>query len=313
MKSFVDAHCDTIVKLCGRGEELLEAPCMQLDLKRLEAFPRAVQFFAVWLDPVYYPIAMRQTMKYIAFYYKQLEKNAESIRHINTFADIIRNKEQGRHSAVLSLEGGEALEGELSALEIYHRLGVRAITLTWNHRNALADGAAENVTGGGLTRFGRDVLREMEQLNMLVDVSHLSDAGFWDVERLAQKPFIASHSNARAVCPHARNLTDDMLRALAAKGGVAGLNFYPVFLQENGEAGIDDIIRHASHMLDIMGENHIGLGSDWDGIGTTPVDLQHTGELAALFTRMEQEFGAEITEKLREGNFLRVLRECLAP
>ncbi len=227
MKSFVDAHCDTIVKLCGRGEELLEAPCMQLDLKRLEAFPRAVQFFAVWLDPVYYPIAMRQTMKYIAFYYKQLEKNAESIRHINTFADIIRNKEQGRHSAVLSLEGGEALEGELSALEIYHRLGVRAITLTWNHRNALADGAAENVTGGGLTRFGRDVLREMEQLNMLVDVSHLSDAGFWDVERLAQKPFIASHSNARAVCPHARNLTDDMLRALAAKGGVAGLNFYP--------------------------------------------------------------------------------------
>ena len=92
MKSFVDAHCDTIVKLCGRGEELLEAPCMQLDLKRLEAFPRAVQFFAVWLDPVYYPIAMRQTMKYIAFYYKQLEKNAESIRHINTFADIIRNK-----------------------------------------------------------------------------------------------------------------------------------------------------------------------------------------------------------------------------
>ena len=104
-----------------------------------------------------------------------------------------------------------------------------------------------------------------------------------------------------------------MLRALAAKGGVAGLNFYPVFLRENGEAGIDDIIRHASHMLDIMGENHIGLGSDWDGIGTTPVDLQHTGELAALFTRMEQEFGAEITEKLREGNFLRVLRECLAP
>ncbi len=313
MKSFVDAHCDTIVKLCGRGGELREAPCMQLDLKRLEIFPGAVQFFAVWLDPIYYPIAMRQTMKYIAFYHRQMEKNAESIRHVNTFADILQNKECGRHSAVLSLEGGEALEGELSALEIYHQLGVRAMTLTWNHRNTLADGAAENITGGGLTHFGREVVREMEQLNMLVDVSHLSDAGFWDVERLAQKPFIASHSNARAVCSHARNLTDDMLRALAAKGGVAGLNFYPDFLRENGDAGIDEIICHSSHMLDVMGEDHVGLGSDWDGIGTTPVDLRHTGELAALFARMEQEFGAEIAEKLREGNFLRVLRECLAP
>lgn len=313
MKGFVDAHCDTIVKLYERGECMKDAPGMQLDLKRLEAFPGAVQFFAVWLDPVFYAIPMRQTMKYIAFYHRQMEENAGSIRHVNTFSDILRNKEQGKLSAVLSLEGGEALEGELSSLEIYHKLGVRAMTLTWNHRNALADGAAENATGGGLTRFGREAVREMERLNMLVDLSHISDAGFWDVEKLTQKPFIASHSNARAVCPHARNLTDDMLRALAAKGGVAGLNFYPSFLRESGEAGIEDIIRHASHMLDVMGEDHVGLGSDWDGIGTTPADLRHAGEMAGLFARMEQEFGAEITEKIREGNFLRVLRECLAP
>lgn len=311
MKGFVDAHCDTIVKLCGRGEGLKECPEMQLDLKRLEDYPGSVQFFAVWLDLVYYAIPMRQTMQYIAYYYRQMEENAESIRHINTFADILRNKEQGLHSAVLSLEGGEALEGELSALEIYHRLGVRAVTLTWNHRNALADGAAENATGGGLTRFGREAVREMERLGMLVDISHISDAGFWDVEKLAQKPFIASHSNARAICPHPRNLTDDMLRALAAKGGVAGLNFYPVFLREGGRAGLEDIIRHAAHMLDVAGEDHIGLGSDWDGIETTPEGLRHAGDMAALFGRMEQEFGFEITEKIREGNFLRVLRECL--
>lgn len=310
MKGFVDAHCDTIVKLCGRGERLRECPAMQLDLQRLAAYPASVQFFAVWLDPQYYAIPMRQTMKYIAFYHRQMAENAGYIRHVDTYADILRNKAQGLHSAVLSLEGGEALEGELSALEIYHRLGVRAVTLTWNHRNALADGAAENATGGGLTRFGRDAVREMERLGMLVDISHISDAGFWDVERLAQKPFIASHSNARAICPHPRNLTDDMLRAIAAKGGVAGLNFYPTFLRENGRAGMEDILRHAAHMLDVMGEDHIGLGSDWDGIETTPEGLCHAGDLAALFERMEREFGLEITEKIREGNFLRVLREC---
>lgn len=313
MKGFVDAHCDTIVKLCNRGEGLKECPKMQLDLKRLDAFSGAVQFFAIWLDPMYYAIPMRQTMKYIAFYHRQMEENAGAIGHIHTYADILHNKEQGRHSALLSLEGGEALEGELSALEIYHRLGVRAMTLTWNHRNALADGAAENATGGGLTRFGRDVVQEMEQLGMLVDISHISDAGFWDVESLAQKPFIASHSNARAVCPHPRNLTDDMLRAVAAKGGVVGLNFYPAFLTQGGKAGVEDIIRHAAHMLDVMGEDFIGLGSDWDGIDTTPEGLRHAGELSALFERMEREFGPEITEKIREGNFLRVLRECLAP
>lgn len=313
MKGFVDAHCDTIVKLCNCEEELRECSKMQLDLKRLDVYSGVVQFFAIWLDPVYYAIPMRQTMKYIAFYHRQMKENAGIIGHVNTYADILRNKEQGRHSALLSLEGGEALEGELSALEIYHRLGVRAMTLTWNHRNALADGAAENATGGGLTRFGRDVAQEMERLGMLVDISHISDAGFWDVEGLVQKPFIASHSNARAVCPHPRNLTDDMLRAVAAKGGVVGLNFYPAFLTQGGKAGVEDIIRHAAHMLDVMGEDFIGLGSDWDGIDTTPEGLRHVGELAALFERMEREFGSEITGKIREGNFLRVLRECLAP
>lgn len=188
---------------------------------------------------------------------------------------------------------------------------MRALTLTWNHRNALADGAGENATGGGLTKFGKEVVREMERLGMLVDVSHLSDAGFWDVEKLAKKPFIASHSNARAVCAVQRNLTDDQLRAIAAKGGVVGLNFYPNFLAKGEKAGIEDILRHTLHMLDIMGEDHIGFGSDWDGIDNTPHDLLHLGEMPQLLARMEAELGKDILEKIREKNFLRILREVL--
>ncbi|MBR4014828.1 MAG: dipeptidase [Anaerotignum sp.] len=310
MKSFIDAHCDTIVKLANRGGELAQAEDMHLDLKRLKAFPGSLQFFAIWLDPQYYAMPMRRTMKYIDFYHTQMEKNKDTIRHILTFADILENKRNQRLSSLLSLEGGEALEGEISALHIYYRLGVRAMTLTWNHRNALADGAAENATGGGLTKFGKEVVSEMEALGMVVDVSHLADAGFWDVEKLAKKPFISSHSNARAICPSQRNLTDDQLRALAAKGGVVGLNFYPAFLRE-GDAGIDDVLRHTDHMLKIMGEDYIGFGSDWDGIDTTPKNLSHVGDMSRLLEKMEQEFGGDVMEKIREGNFLRVLQECL--
>ena len=311
MTGLLDAHCDTIVKLMERGLELADAEWMHLDLKRLTRFPSALQFFAIWLDPRYYGTPMRQTMKYIDFYYAQLEKNQAAIAHVNTYRDILENQSHGRCSALLSLEGGEALEGELSALHIYHRLGVRAMTLTWNHRNALADGAAENATGGGLTKFGRQVVGEMERIGMLVDVSHLSDAGFWDVAKCAKKPFIASHSNARAICPVQRNLTDEQLRAIAAAGGVVGLNFYPKFLARDENAAIEDILHHAAHMLDVMGEDHIGFGSDWDGIENTPRDLLHVGEMPALLSRMEQEFGAKITEKIREKNFLRVLKDCL--
>lgn len=307
----IDAHCDTIVKMMHRSLELADAEWMHLDLKRLAQFPDALQFFAIWLDPQYYGIAMKQTMKYIDFYYTQIEKNRAQIAHVNTFADILEAHRQKKCAALLSLEGGEALEGEISALHIYHRLGVRALTLTWNHRNALADGAGENATGGGLTKFGKEVVREMERLGMLVDVSHLSDAGFWDVEKLAKKPFIASHSNARAICAVQRNLTDEQLRAIAAKGGVVGLNFYPNFLIKGEKAGIEDILRHTQHMLDIMGEEHIGFGSDWDGIDNTPQDLLHLGEMPQLLARMEKEFGREIMEKIREKNFLRVLREVL--
>lgn len=305
MKSYADAHCDTVVKAMEAGENLLEFGG-QLNLEKLSAYGPAVQIFAIWLEPRFYPIAMRQTMKYLDDYLGQMERYSSRIGMVKRFSDILENKKQGRLSAILSLEGGEALEGELAALRLYYRLGVRLMTLTWNYRNALADGVAERDTGGGLTTFGKAVVKEMERLGMLVDVSHLTDAGFYDVARLAEKPFVASHSNARTICAHPRNLTDEQLKIIGEIGGFVGLNFYPPFVAEKNSVNQEDLLRQLTHMLDKAGEDAVGLGSDFDGIDTTPTDLRSVEDMAVFLERMEKEFGSHLAEKIREKNFLRV-------
>lgn len=305
MKSYADAHCDTVVKAMEAGENLLEFGG-QLNLEKLSAYGPAVQIFAIWLEPRFYPIAMRQTMKYLDDYLGQMERYSGRIGMVKRFSDILENKKQGRISAILSLEGGEALEGELAALRLYYRLGVRLMTLTWNYRNALADGVAERDTGGGLTIFGKAVVKEMERLGMLVDVSHLTDAGFYDVARLAEKPFVASHSNARTICQHPRNLTDEQLKIIGEIGGFVGLNFYPPFVAEKNSVNQEDLLRQLTHMLDKAGEDAVGLGSDFDGIDTTPTDLRAVEDMAVFLERMEKEFGSHLAEKIREKNFLRV-------
>ena len=278
MKSYADAHCDTVVKAMEAGENMLEFSG-QLNLEKLAAYGSAVQIFAIWLEPKYYSIAMRQTVKYLDYYLEQMERYKDRVGMVKRFSDILENKKQGRLSAILSLEGGEALEGEIAALRMYHRMGVRLMTLTWNHRNALADGVAERGTGGGLTTFGKAVVKEMERLGMLVDVSHLTDAGFYDVAKMAEQPFVASHSNARAICP---------------------------FVGEKDTVTQDDLLRQLTHMLDMAGEDAVGLGSDFDGIDVTPTDLRAVEDMALFLERMEQEFGSHLAEKIREKNFLRV-------
>lgn len=311
MISYVDGHCDTIVRIFEEKQELYENDG-QVDLLRLQAYDAPVQMFALWLDAKYYPVAMKQMMRYIDFFYRQMEKNKAHISHVRTFSDILQNKKEHKASAVLTMEGGEALEGSLSALRMYHRLGVRILSLTWNHRNQLADGVGERETGGGLTTLGKQMVKEMNRIGMLLDVSHLSEPGFWDVCRTSEKPFIATHSNARAVCDVPRNLSDAQLRELAQRGGVTGLNFYPPFLSEKPQAHIEDVLRHVSHMLTVAGEDAIVLGSDFDGIPTNTIGLPHVGAIQTLYELLAKEFGTEIADKIVEKNFLRVLEQALA-
>ena len=310
LDGFVDGHCDTIVKLFHSGEKLRRNK-NHLDLERLFHYNGSVQVFALWLDPVYYPIALRQTLKYLDFYQTQIAQNLDFISHVESYEDIVQNQKQGRLSALLSIEGGESLEGEIAVLRLLYQLGVRMMGLTWNYRNSLADGVRDRETGGGLTAFGKSVVQEMNRLGMIVDVSHLSDRGFYDVAHIAEAPFIASHSNSRVICDMPRNLTDDQLRILAEFGGGVGINYYPVFVSKKKTAEIEDLIQHISHILDVAGENCIGFGSDFDGIHATPKDLRRVEDMEIFLDRLHREFGKEVTAKIREKNFHRVFRQVL--
>lgn len=310
MFQLVDGHCDTIVKIMKDGEELLKNE-KQVDLIRLKQYGTPVQLFAIWLEPFFYPIALRQTLKYIDFYYQQVQKNKTMIRHCNSYKDIEKNKREGKISGILTLEGGEALEGEISMVRMFYQLGVRGITLTWNHRNQLGDGVEEKETKGGLTRFGKEVVQEMNRLGMLIDVSHLSEPGFWDVAKITRKPFLATHSNAQAICNHKRNLTEMQMKAIAEKGGIIGLNLYPPFLIKNKKATIEDCLNQIAFMIRVVGTDYIGLGCDFDGIDATPQGLEEISKLDNLANEIGKKFGEETAEKIMGKNFSRVLKEIL--
>lgn len=310
MINFVDGHCDTIVKIAETGETLLHNT-NHIDLERLKKLGNPLQFFAIWLEPKYYPVSLRQTLKYIDFYYRELHKNEEFIQPVFCFDDIIKNEKQDKMSALLSIEGGEALEGDISVLRILYRLGVRAMTLTWNYRNAIADGVLEREAGGGLTKFGREVVKEMNRLGMIVDVSHLSEAGFWDVESCCNSTFIASHSNAKGVCPVPRNLSNAQIKAIAQCGGVIGLNLYSPFLSDNGESCLKDILKHIDYVIELVGDDFIGFGCDFDGIDQTPSEIHNILDMELLLETVERRYGKETREKIAEKNFLRVLKNIL--
>ena len=306
----VDGHCDTVVSAYEKGMSLLKNSG-HIDLERLAAFDSPVQFFAIWLKKSYYPISLRQTLKYIDFYYNELFKNNAVMGHINSFHDIVRNKAAGRISSILSLEGCEALEGELSTLRMLYRLGVRGAGLTWNHRNALGDGVLERDTHGGLTIFGKACVQEMNRIGMIVDVSHLSEDGFWDVDRVATVPYIASHSNARSICDVPRNLSDDQIRAISVKGGVIGVNLYTPFISLERKTDIKDVLCHIDHVISVGGCQAVGLGCDFDGIESMPEGIKDVAGIKKLIEAVSHKHGGEVAELFAEKNFLRVLQKIL--
>jgi len=213
---------------------------------------------------------------------------------------------------LLSVEGGEILGETIFMLDIIFKLGVRALGLTWNQRNALADGVGEADTQSKLTQLGQEVILRMNKLGMLIDVSHLNEAGFWHVLELSKDPIVASHSCAKALCAHPRNLTDQQLRALAKQKGLVGVNFYPQFLQETGKATRDDVVRHICHIAEVAGVETVGLGSDFDGISETPQGLEHVGNYTHLLDDLRKSgFSPLEIEQITGRNFMRVLSSVL--
>jgi membrane dipeptidase len=236
---------------------------------------------------------------------------SDQFQPIYTKADLEDSVLKGRKGAILFVEGAHALEESLVQLRTWYRLGVRGMTLTWNHGNAVADGSGEP-NPGGVTGFGRQVVAEMNRLGMIIDVSHLSDPGFWDIMELSQAPVIASHSNARQLCDHPRNLTDEQIKALIAKDSVMGLTFVDFFtVKEKRTVWIDDLLRHLDHVCSLGGVNHVAFGSDFDGISQTFGDLTCTGDYSLLLEALLKRYKEEEVKKFVQGNWLRVFGNVL--
>jgi membrane dipeptidase len=311
-----DAHCDTLQEvLAGKrrlGERSEEG---HADLPRLHEGGVTAQIFALFVSPNCFPRgAARQALRLLDVFYQELEENADQLALATTASDIERAKAEGKVAGVLGLEGAEALEGDLGVLRTFYKLGVRNIGLTWNLRNAVADGVDEMRSSGGLTNFGVQLVREMNRLGIMVDISHLSPTGVRDVLHVSEAPVIASHSNAYALCPHRRNLTDEQLEGVASKGGVVGVTFVPNFVTADGyQATLKGVLDQIDYMVKTMGVDHVGLGSDFDGFFGVNVrgleDVTHLPQLTAGL--VERGYSEEDVKKILGGNFMRVFREVV--
>lgn len=330
----VDMHCDTIARLYERKEqgekETLNRNQLDIDLQKLELGDYLLQNFAVFLDLEKSPHPYQKAVNMIQLFKDELAVNAERISLVTNYEQMKQNEQDGKLSALLTLEEGEICEGDLKKLDALYQMGARMLTLTWNYENSLGhpnvnarekkEDSIEKFTTPevekGLTKRGIEFVERMNEIGMIVDVSHLSDAGFYDVARYSTKPFVASHSNARQVCPWVRNLTDNMIRTLSNCGGVMGLNFCMNFLKsssdsENGEDYMDAVVAHAKHIVNIGGMDVLGFGTDFDGIERN-VDLQDASYMPKLIHKMKKAgFTGDNLDKIMKDNVLRVYREVL--
>jgi membrane dipeptidase len=309
-----DAHADTLTEMTDRGYDLDAAPAdRHLDLPRCAGGVLDAQVFTCFVHPQYVGHgAANRARAMLDTLDRQLARFPDRLALCTARGDVAAARASGRLAAVLAVEGGHAIENDLRVLEEFFGRGVRTMTLTWNNSNEWADGCGDAGPHGGLTPRGREVVAAMESLGMVVDVSHVAPATFRDALDVARRPCIASHSCARALRDHPRNLNDEQLRALAQRGGVACLNVYPVFLVEQGEATLQHVLDHAERFLRLAGEDHVGLGCDYDGIGVTPVDLPDVAALPRLTDGLLRRGWSErAVEKMLGANLLRVFEECL--
>lgn len=287
---YVDFHCDTLLKAClNKKASVGEFPEASVDIARLRKAGAGAQFFAAFLptresDHWREKLGMGDFLdregfeaedRYISMarviLKKTVEEYPEDLMFAQTGSHLKTALSQGKTAAFFTIEDGRSVGGSLEKLKYYQELGVSLISLTWNFENCFGypNSTEKERMARGLKPFGKEAVEYMNDLGMVVDVSHLSDGGFWDVADISRKPFIASHSNCRALASHPRNLTDDMIRALAEKGGVAGLNFYYRFLTDdtqNQKSCVEHMVAHVKHLVNTGGLECAAIGTDFDGI-----------------------------------------------
>lgn len=310
-----DAHCDTLLDLTANKRNFTGNPPGEeqghLDLPRLRQGGVDAQVFALFAHPQQSPEqALAQVHAMVKTAHDQILSHPD-VRLIENASDFAAAQRSGQLAAILSLEGCRALEADPDALVDLYRMGVRALSLTWNEQNRFASGADVPPSSGGLTGEGRRLLAQCERLGIMVDVSHLNRAAFWDVLAATSKPLIASHSNAFSRRRHRRNLTDRQVKAIAQRGGVIGINFCPEFLHAR-RATIEHVIDHIETIVQLVGPRHVGLGSDFDGIPATPAPLSDVRALPKLTEKLVQRgYDEHEVMLILGGNFRRCFEEVI--
>lgn len=319
----LDSHCDTPSHILNQRDLSLDNELAQVDFPKLERGGVDGAFFALYIPAELDTEAARNHM------YEMLEGVKRTIKDNQNRAafafsrsQALQNKSQGLFSVFLGLENGSPLGQDEEAFELLQSLyneGVRYITLCHSEANQICDScASKSPKWGGLSPFGKQLVAEMNRIGMLVDVSHISDSSFYDVLACSTKPVVATHSCCRALAGHPRNMTDDMIRALAQRGGVIQINFYPVFLDASYSETLSDerpsfklIADHIDHVVSLVGIDHVGIGSDFDGIDVVPEGMEDISMLPKLFDELRSRgYTEEDLIKIAGENFFRILAEA---
>ena len=305
----LDTHCDTPMFFPQGIHFEQRDPKILVDLHKMTEGRQDATIMVAYLpQPTENPTAFADSI------FDQIEvivgQNSDYVRIANTPRDLWMNKHQGLKSIMLGIENGIAIDGKLENLQHFVDRGIVYMTLCHNGDNDICDSASKTQhTHHGVSAFGEQVIKEMNRLGVLVDMSHAGEESFYQALEISSKPIVCSHSSARALCDHLRNLTDDQMRALAQKGGVAQTTIYHGFLKKDGEATINDVIAHLEHAIDVMGIDHVGLGTDFDGDGGVR-GLADSSELINFTRRLlARRFSEHDIQKIWGGNFLRVMEE----
>lgn len=322
--NYIDMHCDTLAKALVRKQKTIEKlDGTMVDISRLKQSGAAAQFFAMfipqrdeaeWFGLTEMPELTELMKMMYEIYQNTLKECSDVLAPAYGYDDLVKNKENGKISAFLTIENGYPILGKLENLKNFYDMGVRLVTLTWNDPNCIGfpHSAREDDSKLGLTTFGKEAVSYMRELGILVDVSHLSDEGFYDVADVIKGPFVASHSNCRELCPATRNLTDAMIRVLANHGGVAGINFEPTFLnrnQEDAKSRVERMCDHVEHFIDVGGCDCVGIGTDFDGI-SGQFEIEDCTGMHLLFDAMHRRgMSDDVIEKVAFKNVAAVIRE----
>lgn len=316
----IDMHCDTLGRFQWEPGSHLRENNFCIDLMKMQKAGSLAQFFACFIyakrfqDGDMWEQSYQAALDMIADGKKEFADNADLIAIATNYDEIMKNKAAGKMSAILTVEEGGVINGKMEYLEDLYRQGIRLITLTWNWENCFGfpNSSDAELMKKGLKPFGIEAVERMNDLGMIVDVSHLSDGGFWDVLKYSKKPIVASHSNARALCAHPRNLTDEMIRAMAEKGGVAGVNFYPLFVHESQKITAENLAEHVEHMYNVGGEDFVAMGTDFDGFGDGESTITNISQMNEVYDAIRKRgFTESQMDKIWSGNILRVIKETL--